>query len=645
MDQKILRKVLQIGGMTCTSCEMRIENKLRKLEGVSDAKAIYSSSNVYVTYDASVVTLDRIVEEIEKLDYTVKNKSGGQQAANIQDNKKSRGIFGKNKEDKSENNNGQTSEGKLPINQLLGIGIIILALYLIIKNTIGFNFIPQVNQNMGYGILFVVGLITSLHCVAMCGGINLSQCVSYRQDTGDTGKLAKVKPSLLYNTGRVISYTILGGIVGALGSVVSFSGTAKGVIAILSGVFMVIMGLNMLNIFPWLRKLNPRMPKIFGNKIHQNGGKYGPFYVGLLNGLMPCGPLQAMQIYALGTGSALAGALSMLFFSLGTLPLMFGLGALSSFLSGKFTHKMMKVSAVLVMVLGIIMLNRGLNLSGFNIGGAVFASSTASASGNVAQVSGNVQTVTTTLQPNSYTPFIVQKGIPVKWTIKADASTINGCNGTVTIPKYGISQKLVPGDNVIEFTPDAEGNIPYTCWMGMISSNIKVVADVSKVTQSDIDQSQSQGSASGAGAGGCCGATPPGFANGKIPVDNIQTAKQNGDTQEITVTVDNNGYTPAAFVVQKGVPVVVKFKTSQLSACNSSVFFPEFNGGMDLTKQTETPALPADQDFTFQCSMNMLHGYVKVVDNINDFDTASVKKAIENYKPAAGSTGGGGCCG
>ena len=640
-----MRKVLQIGGMTCASCEMRIENKLRKLEGVSDVNAIFSSSNVYVTYDANIVTLDRIIEEIEKLDYSFKNKSGGQQSGNIQENKKSRGIFGKNKEDKSGNKSRQASEGRMPINQLLGTGIIILALYLIIKNTIGFNFIPQVNQNMGYGILFMVGLITSLHCVAMCGGINLSQCVSCRRDTGDTGKLAKVKPSLLYNTGRVISYTILGGIVGALGSVVSFSGTAKGVIAILSGVFMVIMGLNMLNIFPWLRKLNPRMPKIFGNKIHQNGGKYRPFYVGLLNGLMPCGPLQAMQIYALGTGSAFAGALSMLFFSLGTLPLMFGLGALSSFLSGKFTHKMMKVSAVLVMVLGIIMLNRGLNLSGFNIGGAVFASSTAAASGNVAQVSGNVQTITTKLQANSYMPFIVQKGIPVKWTIKADASSINGCNGTVTIPKYGISQKLVPGDNVIEFTPDAEGSLPYTCWMGMISSSIKVVADVSKVTQNDVDQSQSQGSSSGIGAGGCCADAPPEFANGRIPVDNIQTARQNSDTQEITVTVDNNGYTPAAFVIQKGVPVVVKFETSQLNGCNSSVFFPEFNGGMDLTKQTETPALPAEQDFTFQCGMNMLHGYIKVVDNINDFDTASVKKTIEDYKPAAGNAGGGGCCG
>lgn len=100
-------------------------------------------------------------------------------------------------------------------------------------------------------------------------------------------------------------------VVGGLGSLVSFSGTAKGIVAILAGLFMVIMGVNMLNIFPALRKFNPRMPRFFWNKIHNNKGKHGPLVVGMLNGLMPCGPLQAMQIYALGTGSILAGATSM----------------------------------------------------------------------------------------------------------------------------------------------------------------------------------------------------------------------------------------------------------------------------------------------------------------------------------------------
>ena len=86
---------------------------------------------------------------------------------------------------------------------------------------------------MGYGLLFAVGLLTSLHCIAMCGGINLSQCVTYKFNENETNKITKLKPSLMYNAGRVASYTLIGGIVGALGSVITFSGTAKGIVAIL----------------------------------------------------------------------------------------------------------------------------------------------------------------------------------------------------------------------------------------------------------------------------------------------------------------------------------------------------------------------------------------------------------------------------
>jgi len=621
---KTVSKLLQIEGMTCTSCEMRIENKLKKLEGVVQVKASYSDSNVHITYNADVLGLDSIVDTIERIDYKVKNKTGGKVSANTRGNNKA-------------------SDDKMSVNQLLGIGIIIFALYVIIKNTIGFNFIPQVNQNMGYGILFAVGLITSLHCIAMCGGINLSQCVSYKYEEGDANKISKLKPSLMYNAGRVVSYTIVGGIVGALGSVISFSGTAKGIVAIISGVFMVIMGLNMLNIFPWLRKLNPRMPKIFGNKVHNNNGKHGPFYVGLFNGLMPCGPLQAMQIYALGTGSFFTGAVSMFMFSLGTVPLMFGFGAVSSYLSGKFTHRMMKVSAVLVIILGVIMFNRGLGLSGISV---AYASTPASSS-SIAKIEGNVQTITTQLDSGRYPRIIVQKGIPVKWNMKANAQDINGCNGTIDIPKYNIEKKLQAGDNIIEFTPDESGNIPYSCWMGMIRSNIKVVDDVSKVSSSDLSQASGSGSTGGIlGGGGCCGATPTKSANGKIPTDNIQVAKVQAGQQEVTVTVNDQGYSPAAVVLQKGVKAKIKFNTERLSSCNAIVVFPEYQGQLNLQSQKETPWLTPTQDFTFQCGMGMLHGYVKVVDDVNKVNLDDIKKQIQNYTPPRGIGGsGGGCCG
>jgi hypothetical protein len=134
---------------------------------------------------------------------------------------------------------------------------------------------------------------------------------------------------------------------------------------LVAGVFMVIMGINMLGIFPWLRRLNPRMPKFIAARIGMEKARSNsPLIVGLLNGLMPCGPLQAMQIYALSTGNPFAGALSMFLFSLGTVPLMFGLGALSSVLGRRFTQKVMTVGAVLVVVLGLSMFSQGWTLSG-----------------------------------------------------------------------------------------------------------------------------------------------------------------------------------------------------------------------------------------------------------------------------------------
>ncbi len=243
--------------MTCSGCEMRIENALKKLDGVKEVKAIYSNSNVYVTYDADATGLKQIIESIEKLGYIVRNKPGAPAYPGTD----------------TKTNTKKSADDRMTISQLLGTGIVIFSLYVIIKNTAGFNFIPDINPSMGYGILFLVGLLTSLHCIAMCGGINLSQCVSYKIDGGNPGKpsklsrLSQLKPSLLYNSGRVVSYTLIGGIAGGLGSGINFSGAARGIVAVISGVFMIIIGLNMLNVFPWLRKFNPRMPKIFGNKI------------------------------------------------------------------------------------------------------------------------------------------------------------------------------------------------------------------------------------------------------------------------------------------------------------------------------------------------------------------------------------------
>ncbi|WP_099205610.1 urease accessory protein UreH domain-containing protein [Scatolibacter rhodanostii] len=445
MASEIQTKNLKIEGMTCTNCENIIEQALKKTDGIQKAKANYAKGSVFVSFDSTEITVKGIARVLKKAGYAVVLKDS------------------------------PPAIEKPSFFKVSGVAVILLALYLILRE-FGFldilNNFPQAEEGMGYGMLFIIGLLTSVHCVAMCGGINLSQCLPQTQIQETSHKSAALKPSLLYNTGRVVSYTAVGALVGALGSVVSFSGTLKGIIQILAGVFMVIMGLNMLNIFPSLRKLMPRMPKALAGKIYQEkqSGGHTPFFVGLLNGLMPCGPLQAMQIYALSTGSPVKGALSMLVFSLGTVPLMFGLGALSSVLSKRFTAKVMSIGAALVVILGISMLGNGFSLSGVS-----FIPQAKSDNQTGILIENGVQIVNTTVSPRGYEDITVQAGTPVKWTISAPEGSLNGCNYAMFIPEYEIQAPLDFGDNVIEFTPTETGTFPYSCWMGMIRSSITVI--------------------------------------------------------------------------------------------------------------------------------------------------------------------------
>lgn len=111
----------------------------------------------------------------------------------------------------------------------------------------------------------------------------------------------------------------------ALRNTAGISLILQGILKIIAGLFMVIMGINMLGIIPVLRKLQIRFPNKLANKISRRKIiEKRPFFVGLLNGLMPCGPMQSMQIIALGSGNPVSGAFAMLMFSLGTVPLMLG---------------------------------------------------------------------------------------------------------------------------------------------------------------------------------------------------------------------------------------------------------------------------------------------------------------------------------
>lgn len=431
MEKKIVTKKVAILGMTCGNCALKIEQKLKKLDGVKKVNASYQNGNATIVYDENQVSFQKIKKEIKDLDYLV----------------------------------GELQEEKTDYFQILGIFIMLFGGYIILSRLGVFNFLnffPEATEGMSLAALFVVGLLTSVHCVGMCGGINLSQCLMIEGST----KKEKLIANAQYNVGRVISYTIIGGLVGLLGSIVSVNGVMRGAVALFAGFFMIIMGLNMLNIFPALRKLSVFMPKSLNHSLKKNNNS--PFYIGLLNGLMPCGPLQSMQLYALSTGSMVLGALSMFVFSIGTLPLMFGFGFIGTMLTKKSTATMMKVSAALVILLGFGMINTGISMSGF----LAFGIST---EGKMAEVTDTEQIVEIEVNSRSYAPITVKENIPVKLNLYVGQGKLNGCNNEVVIPEYGIRLKLQEGDNWIEFTPTKVGVFPYSCWMNMIRSSITVI--------------------------------------------------------------------------------------------------------------------------------------------------------------------------
>ena len=419
---------LNINGMTCTNCSSRIEKKLRNTSGVQKAEVSYDSGRAVVTYDAKVVSLAELIAAVDKLGYKASAKNLKQDTIRI-----------------------------------AGFLIIVCALYIVLQHFGILNMlVPSqlAKSEMAYGMLFLIGLMTSVHCLAMCGGINLSQCVS-----------RGLHSPFLYSLGRVISYTAVGFVVGALGSVIDFSVAAQGALKLVAGLIMIVMGINLLGVFPLMRKLTPKLPQAIAKRV--NAGKFkskSPLMVGFLNGFMPCGPLQAMQIYALSTGSPLTGALSMLLFSLGTVPLTFSFGAFSSMLGQKFTRKATLAGATLVVVLGMSMFTDGWSLTGFE-----------NESKDIAKEKevkkDSVQIINSTLAPHQYPNITVKAGIPVKWLINVPMGSINGCNNRILIREYGIEHTFKYGENVIEFTPAKAGKFLYTCWMGMMRATITVVDD------------------------------------------------------------------------------------------------------------------------------------------------------------------------
>jgi uncharacterized protein len=415
--------LIHVEGMTCKACEKNVNTEIKKIEGVKYAFANANTGEVNIR-SSSTVSYELLKKAVEDAGYRLKDEK----PSVVMDWVWLVGV----------------------------IGVVVIA-QMIYQRLLP----PQLDsETIALPLVAVYGLITSFHCVSMCGGIALSQSMAKIQ-----GK-TPYQSTFLYNFGRIASYTVLGILLGGVGSFFSVSPFVRNLILLAGGILMLYYGVSLMG---WVSmpKLINLMPKVNNKKISEG---FRPLIVGILNGFMPCASLQMMQLYALASGSMISGGLIMLVFALTTAPVLVTIGLLSSKLNLKSSRRVKLVSAAVVVLIGSQMAFR--SMSALNVP-LPFINRQDEV--RLAPVVDGVQMITLTVDWNGYhlDYTAVKEGIPVMITV--NPVSLSGCSNPITIPMFNIEIDALTDQLSAIFTPDTSGNIRIQCWMNMISTNLKVM--------------------------------------------------------------------------------------------------------------------------------------------------------------------------
>ncbi len=339
--------------------------------------------------------------------------------------------------------------------------------------------------------MFALGLATSLHCIGMCGPMVVTYAVKGEED-GPWHK--KLVPNLAYQGAKITSYVIVGLVLGAIGAAFNLNGIRPWIM-FAAGAFMIILGLGMTGKAPWAARLTPRPPKFLITALSslrrkaKSDADQGastlatPVAFGLLTGLMPCAPLQGAEIAAAATGSAVLGATAMFAFGLGTMPLMLAFGTASSLIPRDWKHRLNMVLAIVVMVFGLVFINRAAMLVGspvtFNsVKSAVVGGPSAQAPAAAFKTGADgVVEVPFAIINTRYVPETVN--IPANEPVRLllDRQEDAGCSDRLVIKQLGIDVALAPNAvTTIDLPATAAGTYSMTCGMGMMSGQLVATA-------------------------------------------------------------------------------------------------------------------------------------------------------------------------
>ncbi len=354
--------------------------------------------------------------------------------------------------------------------------IFLVFFYKIFQN---FNFEKRLgiaNPNANYGTAFLVGVVASVtSCMAIVGSVVI--IYSERYETAKKDFFSRtIKPNLFFHFGRLSGFFFLGGLLGLIGGEMNLGGNFIAIYMFIITIIMALLGLNMLGIFSEINHLRFVMPKFFGklwDKLTQTKSDWALVFLGILSFFLPCGFTQSMQIIALASGSFLRGALTMFFFALGTMPALMMLGVTSSWTSNKNKLIFQKVAGILILMFTIYSFNSAMAL--FGMKNNIFEQQQNNGKENLGrEANGKEQVIEMRITEKGFEPneFKIKKGIPVRWIIMGD--DIIGCTSKIIVPELNITKTLNYGTNTVFFVPNKVGDIPFSCWMGMVRGKFSV---------------------------------------------------------------------------------------------------------------------------------------------------------------------------
>lgn len=462
------KSVIKIKGMHCRSCEILIEEELKKVKGIKYVQANFRKNQVKYAHE-SKINYSEVENAISNAGY----KIGGQSQKWI-------------------------SLRRQDYSDLVLALMVLSAVYLLFRylGFTGFNF-GKITQPQSLAIVLLVGLTAGVStCMALVGGLVLGISARFSEKNPESTTIKKFRPHIFFNLGRILSFFVLGGVVGQIGKAFQISSFLLGLLVIIVGIVMLILGIQLVEIFPKISSAHFSLPsgiaKLLGiNKNQEKEYSHtNSFIIGALTFFLPCGFTQAMQIYALSTGKFISGAMIMSIFALGTTPGLLGIGGITSIVKGAFAKKFYKFAGLLVIMLAILNIRNGINLSGlqslsFAKSNIVSNVSTPKNSNNGNQKvddnikdsnkDRNIQIVNMTQSERGYNPnyFKVKKGVPVKWVVNSTSPYT--CASALVSRQLGINQFLNEGENDFEFTPQNSGTIAFSCSMGMYRGEFEVV--------------------------------------------------------------------------------------------------------------------------------------------------------------------------